>query len=263
MSFLRGDLTISRVAWGIARQFAGIETQHHVLHVPFDPLTDNEAPDRVRSAVGELESRGLASGRRIGPELVEMFHLFGSPAQELHGWIGYHDGADVSVLAASDGRSAVRAVLDEQAMHLSPIQAGKLAESVVMLMPDYPASHGRSLTLPRELYATIGSDGPTDTADGMDFLIDVKPASPEQLEVDALKALLAQPRRGGGRFSAAARDRMGRGTRSRHPLTTLDLASGRYFCREAPNATGQLWLTVAPAGADTVVGELYRLLRQL
>lgn len=250
---------MSQAAWGVARQLAGVELQHPVLHVPFVPLDDENGPRAVAEAHAELERTWLVHNRRISADFIEVLRLLAASPREVHGWIGLHNRTEIGVVAATDGMLAVRVVSDPDGLRMTPISPDKLVESAVDLVPRAPASKQRSATIPREAYER---DSEADQQ-GSGYMVRMTPGSTAGRDVAAFRALVAGPRRGGGRFYAAARDRMGRRRKSDKPLTYLDLESGRTMFREQLNSGGEPWLIATPATRAVLAAQLGSMLNQV
>lgn len=253
------SVSVSQAAWGIARQLAGVEVQHLVLHVPFVPLDDADGRSAVADAHAELGRTWLVRSGKISTDFIEVLRLLAVPRWEVYGWIGLHNRVEIGVVAASDGELAVRVVSDPDGLHLDPVAPAKLIESVVELVPRCPASSKRSITIPRDVYERSG--GADQQGEG--FMVRVTPATTVERDAAAFRALLAGRRRGGGRFYVAARDRMGRRHRSEKPLTYLDLESGRAVFREHANAGGQSWLIAAPGTRNSIASDLGSMLHDV
>lgn len=256
-------MSVSKNAWEAVRQRAGIEEQHPMLAVPLPAVSLDDYPAWERRAFDELARIGMATGLTAHPDLVATMGLLGRPPLELYGRIGYHNRVAVGVVAASDGRSAVLAVLDDQALHLRPIVPDKLAEAAVGLLPPAPPGRGQSISLSLAAANRVSSGKAASTSDE-------EPQSWLQSGIDhgnpeerALQRLLAEPRLGGGRLYAGVRDGMGRHRKSPQPLTYMDFESGRWLFQQKPGSDGQLWMIVRPgtpesitAGANELLGEI-------
>jgi hypothetical protein len=256
--YLPGGASVSRTAWGVARQWAGVEEQHPVLHVPYIPLDDGSDPRVVADAFADLERRWLAHNRRISTEFVEVLNLLAAPRREVHGWIGLHNHIELGVVAATDGELAVRVVSDPGGLYLDPIEPGTLVESVLELLPRCRPAARRSITIPRDAYEQSAGGGRR----GDGYLVKVQATTTVERDVAAFRTLLAGPRRGGGRFYVATRDRMARRRQCEKPLTYLDLEAGRMSFREQRNSGGQSWLIAAPATPASLGADLDSMLSE-
>jgi hypothetical protein len=249
---------LSRLCWDMVRQRHGPEEQHYVLHVPTPDITQADYLAVEPRLLAELRRARLATGSTVHDGLPSVMRLLARPPVELHGWIGYHDGTSIGVVAARDGAAhAVLATLGAETIRLRPITPDHLPDEVAGLLPARPAARAPSITVPVDAYRALVAG----EAGGW-----LRPNSPEDRldeELLALRRLLDQPRLGGGRFYAAARDRLGRRFTSPHPITYLDLESGRWLVRQKPSDIGDLWAVAIPAAPDTLVEALGELLRSL
>lgn len=263
MAYVPGSLTLSRAAWGIARQLSGVESQHPLLHVQFVPVEDDEGRRTLNDAMAELNATWAAHGRQISKEFVGVLRLLAAPMREVHGWIGLHNRSEITVVSAADGDFAVSVAADAARIYLDPIDPAKLVDSAVELLPRYPASSARSISVPKDFYqqATAAGAGQQQSAGG--YLVGTQQTAGPAREVGALKTLLAGGRKGGGRFYVAVRDRMGRRRKSEKPLTYLDLDSGRVMFWEQQNSAGEPWLVAAPATPVSIAADLNALLDQM
>ncbi|HEY4460275.1 MAG TPA: ESX secretion-associated protein EspG [Pseudonocardiaceae bacterium] len=261
MAYVPGSLTLSRAAWGIARQVSGVESQHPLLHVPFVPLEDDEGRRTANDAMAELTATWAAHGRQISKEFVAVLRLLAAPSREVHGWIGLHNRSEITVVSAADGDFAVSVAADSARIYLDPIDPAKLVDSAIELLPRYPASSARSISVPKDFYQQATGGGQQRSGGG--YLVGSQQAAGPARDVGALKMLLADGRKGGGRFYVAVRDRMGRRHKSEKPLTYLDLDSGRVLFWEQLNSVGEPWLVAAPATPASIAADLSARLDQL
>jgi hypothetical protein len=61
------EVSISRLAWDVARQRHGIEQQHHVLHILTPRVSSDDDPAIERRALDELSGLGLAARGTVSP----------------------------------------------------------------------------------------------------------------------------------------------------------------------------------------------------
>jgi hypothetical protein len=94
-------------------------------------------------------------------------------------------------------------------------------------------------------------------------MVKVQATTTVERDITAFRTLLAGPRRGGGRFYVATRDRMARRRQSEKPLTYLDLEAGRMSFREQRNSGGQPWLIAAPATPASLGTDLGSMLSEI
>lgn len=257
---LRGGFRISRLTWDVVRQREGIEEQHHVLHIATPDVAPHDYPALERLVFDELARAGLARGTNVDRALLDTMSLLARPPTELHGWVGDHNRVNVGAVAATDGGAgAVLAVLDDHAVHIRPIEPAKLADAVIDLFPDLPPGRGRSRTVPLDAYRAAMAPA-TAPREGESGWLEGERSDWQGTELAAVLRLVRQPRRGGGRIYAAARDRLGRRHRSQYPVTYIDTESGRWALWQQPSQNGQLWVTIAPGTRQLLRAQLESLL---
>jgi hypothetical protein len=260
---LRAPVSVSKDAWEAVRQRAGIEEQHAILAVPLPAVRLDDYAAWERRQFDELARIGMANGMTAHPDLVATMALLARPPLELHGRVGYHNRVTVGVVAASDGRSAVLAVIDEQALHLRPIAPNGLAEAAVGLLPPAPPGRGQSISISQAAADRVGSGAPRPRSDDEQqswLQSSIDQGNPEER---ALERLLAEPRLGGGRLYAAVRDGMGRHRKSPNPMTYMDFESGRWLFQQKPGAGGEMWMIVRPATPDSLLAGANELLGEI
>ena len=262
MAYLPGSVTLSRAAWGIARQLSGVESQHPLVHVPFVPLEDDEGRRTADAGLAELNATWVVRGRQLHRAFIDVLRLLAAPAREVHGWIGLHNRSEIAVVSATNGELGISVAADAARVYLDPIDPARLVDSVIELLPKYPPSSTRSISVPKDFYLRATGGGRARQSAG-GYLVGVQQSAGPARDVGALQTLLAGGRRGGGRFYVAARDRMGRRHKSEAPLTYLDLDSGRVLFREQHNSGGEPWLVASPATATSLAADLNTLLDQL
>ncbi|GDY29192.1 ESX secretion-associated protein EspG [Gandjariella thermophila] len=257
---MRGSFQVSRLAWDVVRQRHGIEEQHHVLHITTPEVRPEDYPALERRAFDELARAGLAWGTTVDGALLDTMSLLARPPLELHGWVGYHNRVSVGAVAAVDGRAgAVLAVLDDEAVHVHAIEPTKLVDAMIGLLPAVPPGRGHSRTVPLDAYrATLSADAAARDAES--GWLEGGQSDRLETELSAVMRLVRQPRRGGGRIYAAARDRLGRRRKSQYPVTYIDTESGRWAMWQQPSQNGQLWVTIAPATPQLFRSQLESLL---
>jgi ESX secretion-associated protein EspG len=260
---LKTPVSVSKDAWEAVRQRHGFEEQHHMLAVPIPDVTLAEYPAWERRCFDELARIGMATGMSVHPDLVATMGVLARPPLELFGQVGYHNRVAVGVVAASDGRSAVLAVLDDRALHLRPIAPDKLAEAAVGLLPPAPSGRGQSISI--SLAAANRLSGGTAASSSDDEPQSWLQSSSNQVAPEArtLRRLLAEPRLGGGRLYAGVRDGLGRHRRSPQPLTYMDFESGRWMFQQKPGSGGEMWLIVRPATPESLTGAANDLLAEI
>lgn len=256
------EVSISRLAWDVVRQSHGIEQQHHVLHVATPQVTGYSEIER--RALDELVSLGLADGHAVSPALLRTMALLAAPPLELYAWLGRAGHTTLGAVAASNGGAAVLAVLDEHAVRLRPVPPDGLAQAIVQLLPAVAAGRGRSMTVPVDAYREVVESGGGRSAHSGGSILQSNRA-PDQVASDcrAMQRVLGQTRLGGGQVYAGMRTAFGQHRKAPHPITYLDLKSGRWLTKQQSNGAGAVWVVLAPASPELLITELNGLLNAL
>lgn len=256
---LRGDVSLSRLAWDMVRQLNGIEEQHYVLHVPSPDLRNGDHSVIERQVFDELASAGLAHGSTVDSRLLGVMRLLVSAPIELHGWIGHRKRPTIGVVAAGDGRDGVQVTLDDRRVRLRTIRSDGLADAVAGLLPKLPPGRGRSATVPSDVYRELVERGSDDLLRA-DLMVADRPPTRQESDRAEIFRVLRERRRGGGRVYAASRDSSGRRRKTQYPITYLDTTSGRWLLKHKPSTSGDVWVVVTPATTDLLVAEMRDLL---
>lgn len=200
----------------------------------------------TRQAMDELAAAGLAHRGRIDPDLLDTWELLARAKREYYGWFT-PDGVDEhAVVVAAAGEDAVIGVTNGAALALTPIRPTALAESLILALPQVEPARHPSISVPREAFdAVLHGDGDVSSV----LVKTVGSTGRHDADARQLVDLLRRPRRGGGQFFAACRDRLGVRVRSHRPLNYLDTGHGRTLLTEAPSGDGRCWV-LAVAGDD-------------
>jgi hypothetical protein len=243
---LRRRVEFSLLAYDVAWEQADVGPKHPALATPSPGATLEERDVLTRQAMVELAAAGLAHRGRVDPELLDTWEVLARAKREYYGWFTPDGVGEHAVVIAAAGEDAVIGVTDGAALALTPIRPTALAESLVLALPEVKPARHPSISVPRDAFdAVLHGAG-----DATSVLVKTV-GSTARHDVDArqLVDLLRQPRRGGGQFFAACRDRLGVRIRSRRPLNYLDTTHGRTLLTEAPSGDGRSWV-LAVAGDD-------------
>lgn len=157
-------------------------------YVPTRFATGDSPPNEVRDAV----------------EVVQRARF------EYYGWVT--SAADsYAVLVAAIGRAGVVLTRTGDRVTLCGADPDRLAESLVLWLPEVPAGRGAAMSVRAAAYNQAG-DGVLQRA-----------GSARSLEARRLEALLSAPRLGGAQLYTARRDHTGTRRRSRESIIVLDV----------------------------------------
>jgi hypothetical protein len=243
---LRRRAEFSLLAYDVAWEQADVGPKHPALATPSPGATLEERDVLTRQAMDELAAVGLVHRGRVDPDLLDTWVLLARAKREYYGWFTPDGVGEHAVVVAAAGEGVVIGVTDGTALALTPIRPTALAESLVLALPEVEPARHPSISVPRDAFdAVLHGDG-----DAASVLVKTM-GSTARHDTDArqLVDLLRQPRRGGGQFFAACRDRLGVRIRSRRPLNYLDTTHGRTLLTEAPSGDGRSWI-LAVAGDD-------------
>jgi len=243
---LRRRAEFSLLAYDIAWEQAGVGPKHPALATPSPGATLEERDVLARQAMDELATAGLVHRGRVAADLLDTWVVLARAKREYYGWFTPDGVGEHAVVVAAAGEDAVIGVTDGAALALTPIRPTALTESLILALPEVAPARHRSISVPRDAFdAVLHGSG-----DGGPVLVKAV-GSTGRHDADArqLVDLLRRPRRGGGQFFAACRDRLGVRIRSRRCLNYLDTTHGRTLLTEAPEGDGRSWV-LAVAGDD-------------
>ena len=180
------------------------------------PRFADEAATLLRQ---ELADAGLG-GRDALDDLIDTLALVQRATLEYYGWVTAGD-ENFALLTASAGRRAVAVVRTGERVRFEAVDPDRLVEALVQRLPDVRPGSGDSVSVLATEFANRSS-----RSEGS---IMRRTGSGRSDSARRLDALLKEPRTGGAKLYAAARDRAGVRTRSAEWLTVLDLAAGRWL----------------------------------
>jgi hypothetical protein len=141
----------------------------------------------------------------------------------------------VAFRAATDGRVAVRAVKQDQAIRISRHRPDGLVSASLSLIGHGRPGPGRSVSYPE-------SDAPAPDA----VLLSTRPQGDHPAERRSAQHILAKPRTRSGWFTVLRKG----GSASQ--LVWFDTADGRYVAHRRPGPDGRQWTTCSPADRSRI-----------
>ena len=248
---LRRRAEFSLLAYDVAWEQAGVGPKHPALATPSPGATVEERDVLIQRAIDELAAAGLVHHGRVDANLLDTWAVLARAQREYYGWFTPDGVAEHAVVVAATGEDAVIGVTDGSALTLTPIRPTALVESLILALPSVEPTHDRSISVPRDTVDTVLHG--TDDA-GSALVNTVGGTGRHDADARRLVDLLRRPRRGGGQFFAACRDRLGVRIRSRRRLNYLDTTHGRTLLTEIPGSDGRSWV-LAVAGNDRQFAE--------
>ncbi|MBB4683239.1 ESX secretion-associated protein EspG [Amycolatopsis jiangsuensis] len=258
------SLVIGQATGGNIRQYP-----LRIGTVPSDPVRYVRVAAQVYR---EVEDRRLSVHGELHPGVRTAFELLAKPrvSVAVSGVDGL--GADIAVLALTDGRQALGITQDARTDDLlfSLFDDEDLVEVVTGVLPParaattgahtvhQEASRAMSAMTARRLAEAAEDEEETDAFGTIEVSGRVRPSQPtpraarrERGGVEVLERVLAQPRLGGGHLIVT-----GWGRRDERlaadPLSWLDTADGRYLVKTTGADSGELSADYLPAGRSDV-----------
>ncbi|MFI9006999.1 ESX secretion-associated protein EspG [Actinosynnema sp. NPDC053489] len=213
----------------------------------------------IRAAVHrDLESRGLARGGRVVPEVAEALTLLVRFDYSLNA-VASLDARDVErqLLArgGAAGENAALAVMDDRQIKVDLLRAPALLRAIVDLVPPARPGPGQSVTVPVPTSAPPPPPRRDEDFGNATFTQAMAPRSSVATQVRALEAVFERPRLRAGQFGVTVRGRHGREQRAPQ-VGWFDNDQGRYLAQTRQGPDGRKWLTHAPADNARIAAQL-------
>ena len=220
-----------------------------VPHTPtwYDDSTLRALDARART---ELAHHGLAYGDRLHPDLNDVVGAILRPDHELYGWVNAvvadrprHYG----VLAGFAYQQGFLLVHEADAVALASVELDDVLDSFLAQLPPVRPANRPGITVDYEEF--LAASAPRQREGFVGFRRSVPP------DIQALRALVAQPRFGAGNLYSAARRGSGARARIQRPVNYLDTPDGRWLLTLYTDH-GRRWATARPATRDLIAGFL-------
>lgn len=231
--------------------------RHAALDVPSPGATHTERAKLVAQTWRSLEQRGLASGGRAEPNLSDDLALLAYPRRAVYGFIW----ADrkITLLAASNGGSALMGVVDGGEVWLIRSRDNAIADAAVSVAGEMPAGPGQSISVPTEVLTSSDARARGDAGHLVVELTD-RGVSLSQAQVIAGMVNGMGTR---GQFGAESARGAERPIRANRVVGFHDTPNGRYLHVVKPGADGTEWSTITPADNNRIAGSVWELLDEL
>lgn len=264
---LQGAVRLSAATFELVWQYLRLGDLPTPLFVPSAGSTVAERQAVGRAALDELARNDLVVGRDdVHEDLVQALQLLARPTDEFYGWFVRADGSALSGLVGVHQQKAVLAVLENDRVWMSPVAPGTPAQALVGIAPRLAPVHAKSITVPANEFALPkepAGRGRRDDFEASGSLMQGGMASGRQVDVEKLRALVAEPDRGRAQLFAAVRDQGGHRRKSERPIYCLDTQDGRWMLHFTTQQGGEPWLTAAPGSPEALTHALYDTRREL
>jgi hypothetical protein len=249
------QFTLSMAALDLAWAELGLGPHVFPFQVPSVGQTVEERQRIARIVFADLTARGLTEGQRLVPLVVDTLTVLAHSTLAVAVVANLDNDRHLFARVASDGRSALRAVLNGQVFTFTRISPANLLPAALELLPPAPAGVGHSVTI-TERDSTVRSDEDTGWAGsggGSGF---------EAAQRQAARAMFERPKSRAGYFVAFGRDRDGK-PRHATGLGWFDNDTGRFLTRQQRARDGRQWSSMAPADHTRLAQQLAELVGEL
>ncbi|MBM7770794.1 hypothetical protein JOD54_000998 [Actinokineospora baliensis] len=251
---MSSSVVLSALEFDVLWESERLPLRHVAIDVPSPGITHTERAELVRTALADLERRGLADRGRAVPELADRLSLLAHAQVSVDAWVW--TDREIKALAVVSGDQAGLAVVDSDQVWLIPARKTGLAEAAVSIAGDAPAGPGRSVSLPREVLADADRRA---GGEPQNLVTPLQRAGLPLYEAQSV-ALMFSGIGVRGQFGVERVVRDQRRQRVDRVVAFHDTAQGRYVHVAKTNNDGQVWSTIAPADNARLAAAVWDLL---
>jgi hypothetical protein len=225
--------------------------------------TFGERAQLRHEAWASLRAKGLGEPGHFDGWLADRLTVLARPRWAVDGRLHIDpNGPRVSVLAASAGRVAVRAVFTADRLTLTGVEPADLARAAVAVLPPCRSAHGPSIRLPADQLDSVAAGSRDDRYRLQDRLVAGGVRRDDARQI----ALALSTVRRVGSFGLSHTPPRGKRRRADHVITFLDAHDGqrigRYLFTRKPSNGGQ-WVTLVGTDSARLTIEISQLRHQL
>jgi hypothetical protein len=232
--------------------------RHVALTVPSPGRTHTERARLVQETWRSLEQRGLAERGRATPNLSDDLALLAYPRRAVYGFIWTVD-RKITLLAASNGGSALMGVVDGDQVWLIRTYAESIADAAVSVAGDMRPGPGQSVSVPTKVLTSADSRAHGDPQRLVLELADENvPLAQAQTLVGMVAGMTTR-----GQFGAESAQGAERPRRADRVVAFHDTPNGRYLHLVKPSADRTEWSTITPADNRVLAASLRELLDEV
>lgn len=162
-------------------------------------------------------------------------------------------------LAVASGDAGLLAIRSCGLIRLRPAFGTALPRLIVSVPPVLRGGPGRSVSVPSAVFDEACGRA---YAGAQDLAEALRARRVRAADAEALGHMLTGIT-GGGQFTAAMRDRVGRRHPAAHPVSFVDTERGRYLLEQRATYDGSSWTTLAPGNPARVTAQVQRMLADL
>ncbi|MEV6606852.1 ESX secretion-associated protein EspG [Kutzneria sp. NPDC051319] len=246
---------LSRLDFDVLWENERFPRRHVALDVPSPGMTHTERSRIVQETWRSLEHRGLAERGRATPNISDDLALLAYPRRAVYGFIWAPD-RKITLLAASNGGSALMGVVDGDEVWLIRSDDGAIADAAVSVAGDMPPGPGQSISLPTQLLTGADARAKGDPQRLVMALADENvPLGQAQALVGMVAGMTTR-----GQFGAETARGAERPRRAERVIAFHDTPNGRYLHVVKPSADRTQWSTITPADNRVLVASVRELL---
>jgi hypothetical protein len=265
----RFDFTLGSVEAVVVGRAVGVDVRVFPLRISNTTVDPVRFAKLARQVYFALEDRRLSVRGELNPQVRQAFELLGEHRVAVTASGTDVEFGDLALFAATDGAQAlvIGQAPGEDTLHFSLLPDEELVRTVAQALPATEAAPGGPLSISRREDRPVSAiaarrqaeqefdEEETEAFDSLQVGSVVRARGPVSRstgsDAERLEEIFAEPRLGGGYFTAAGRGRHGE-RRSVPPLTWLDTETGRYLVQTSTDGSGTFTARYVPAGFTQV-----------
>lgn len=273
----RFDFTLNSVEAVVVGRAAGVDIRVFPLRISNTTIDPERFLRLAQRVAADLDARQLTTRSGLHPEVRRAFELIGGHRVSITASGTDVRTGDVTVYAATDGAQAltIGQAPDDDTLYFTLLPDEEFVHLVAESLPPADAAPTRTLTVSRQADRQLSAmaarrreekefDEEETEAFGNLQVAGVigsrrRTASRRTADEQELEEILAEPRVGGGYFTAAGRTRHGE-RRTTPPVSWLDTESGRYLVHTTTDESGTFTARYVPAGFTGVTAAIQGLI---
>jgi len=229
--------------------------RHVALDVPSPGLTHTERSQLVAQTWRSLEQRGLAEHGRAVPDMSDDLALLAYPRRAVYGFVWAPD-RKITLLAASNGGSALMGVVDGDEVWLIRTHDESIADAAVSVAGEMPPGPGQSVSLPTKVLTSADSRA---HGDPQRLVMELADENVPLVQAQALVGMVAGMTTR-GQFGVETARGAERPRRADRVVAFHDTPNGRYLHLVKPSADRTEWSTITPADNQRLAASVRELL---
>ncbi|HET6499445.1 MAG TPA: ESX secretion-associated protein EspG [Amycolatopsis sp.] len=220
--------------------------------VPHIGTTVEERAHAREAVFRELEGRRLAAHGRLDADAELMLRTFVQAPVAIAAVAQLDGGRQLFARAATNGRFAVIAHRQDNALIFADIRTAAIVPSIVDLLPPVPPAGGQSVTVANPAPQRTRHARDEDAYDPFANVSAPRARTTASAQLRAVERIFQRPKLRIGQFTAFVN-----GSGPLSPTAWFDTPEGRYFVTTRAAEDGQSWMTYAPADSHRIGQHLH------